>query len=64
MKWRTAKPNKPGWYWWRNPAIEDYREPYIYKVRDYAGKLSIGNCSIEGSYFEKGQWVGPLKQPK
>ena len=63
LYWTSTKPTVAGWYWWRNLAIYDYAEPYVYKVRDYAGNMSVGNCSIEGSHFEKGQWAGPLIPP-
>ena len=65
LVWTKQMPSVPGWYWWRNPSAkyEDDREPVIYKVRDYVGKLSISNCNIERSHFEKGEWAGPIADP-
>lgn len=65
LKWTHEKPTEPGWWWWRNVKAkhEDDREAIIYKVRDYAGKLAIGNCEIDGSSYVQGQWSGPIPPP-
>lgn len=40
--WAKAITTKVGWYWKRNPSGK-YDEPEVIRVRDYAGKLAIGN---------------------
>lgn len=63
--WSRERPTQPGWYWWRNLNLkyEEDRGPFIYYVRDYVGKMSVSNCNVEGSPFDKGEWQGPL-EPK
>ena len=65
LYWKKGLPTKPGWYWFRNMQLEDDREPRIYYVRDYAGKLAISNCTIKGwTSMEEGQWAGPISEPE
>lgn len=46
--WTKAIPTKVGWYWKRNPSGK-YDEPEVIRVRDYAGKLAIGNSEPKGA---------------
>ena len=60
--WTRELPKVPGFYWWRNLSAkyEEDREVVIYKVRDYVGKLAVGNCTIKDSHYQKGEWRGPI----
>jgi hypothetical protein len=56
--WTTAKPDKPGWYWWKfsNGAWRIVLiEPGMY-VRVGYNILMIYECD--------GQWSGPIQPPE
>lgn len=65
LTWTTEKPTQAGWYWFRNVKRQDYKEPQIVYLRDYAGEIAIGNSTLKGfTLFEEGEWAGPLLEPK
>lgn len=61
QRWTKRKPTEPGWYWHRDLTrpYEDEREPYLVKVREYGGRLCVGNCELSGPPYH-GEWQGPL----
>lgn len=69
LTWREEKPDKEGWYWYRDDENDD--EPMIVKVwlayfdgepRWYAGDETSG-IWIHGPCYT-GQWAGPLATPQ
>ena len=61
MKWFHGLPKETGYYWFRNTKIKDEWEPHIHQVRNYAGKLAIGNSYLENwPRMETGEWAGPI----
>jgi len=51
MKWTDVKPSTPGWYWWRNHALD---EACIVKVYEGYALPKIG-----------GQWSdAPIPEPE
>ena len=62
--WKSGPPSVPGWYWFRNLTSGHDIDPYIVRLRDYAGKLAIDNSYLEGwKRFETGEWAGPIQPP-
>lgn len=60
---KKEMPTIPGWYWCYklNGKYED-ATPQILYVRNYAGKLAIGNAFIE-SMRDRYMWSDPLPIP-
>lgn len=60
-------PKEVGWYWVRRPRRFHYKdEPewVVEFIRDYAGRMAIGNTVIEGwPAYEDAEFVGPLTPP-
>ncbi len=63
MIWTKQIPTEVGWYRKRNLS-DKYDEPECVRIRDYAGKLAIGNshlCGWEG--LKRYEWAGPIPLP-
>lgn len=60
LVYRKEPPTEVGWYWLLSPG----EGPYIAYVRDYAGKLAIGNCSIVFYASDGTLWAGPIPEPQ
>jgi hypothetical protein len=64
-EWKQKLPTETGFYWFRNLQREDEKEPRVVEVREYAGRLAIGNCTLDGwPKMEEGEWAGPLLPPR
>ena len=62
-EWKKGIPTRVGWYWKRN-TLDKYDKPEVVHVRDYAGKLAIGNSTLEGwESMAKCEWAGPIPLP-
>lgn len=60
LKWKLGLPTVPGWYW-----LRESDETHIVKIRDYCGRLALGNSVLKGwSTMEKAFWAGPIPEPK
>lgn len=59
-------PTVPGWYWCRSPAsfgTAKFDVDVVY-VRNYVGKLAIGNSEIENwDAAHEWAWFGPVPEP-
>lgn len=53
--WTNAKPNDPGYYWWKHSKVSKCRIVEVTMRKDVA---VIGLASVDGY---KGQWQGPLR---
>ena len=73
MNWTTVVPNDYGWYWWR--ADEHDESPVILRLIgrfvtvgfpefDPFNRMQPGPIDTDISYFDGGQWCGPLFPPK
>jgi hypothetical protein len=68
MIWTTEMPTQVGWYWQRDSRPERREkerrrgpvEEIVY-VRNYAGRLAVGNSVLPWEFTE---WAGPLDPPK
>jgi hypothetical protein len=63
MKWQKRLPAEVGWYWRRKPSDKYEFEPECIHVRQFAGELAIGNCSIRGENMRRYEWAGPIPLP-
>ncbi len=61
MTWTTRKPDKVGWYWFRD--VERPGDPIIVHVaNDGYGLLVYGMDEYSRRLYEtKGEWQGPLE---
>lgn len=60
--WTKETPTLAGWYWKRN-ALREEKEAVV-EIRNYAGKLSIDNCTLSRYVEEESyEWAGPLPKP-
>ena len=66
MKWTTKQPTKPGFYWYR-----DEHRAVVLEVRDslIKGKMLAwdwqqGRLSQYDISTYRGEWYGPLKEPR
>jgi hypothetical protein len=71
LNWTTKKPTKPGWYFWRKPAVSSY--PTMVLVMFTPDQRSLYTVFHEGSpekdsqsaqFVESVEWAGPLKPPE
>ena len=69
MTWTTAKPSKPGWYWWRRPKFK----PQIVEVwEERPNRLVFETVRDQDDYampvsvaYDDTEWSSaPLELPK
>ena len=70
LAWTTKKPTKPGWYFWRQPALSSYPtmvlvtftpdQRSLYTVFPY-GIPEKDNQSAP--FVESVEWAGPVEPP-
>lgn len=65
MKYIKGLPTEPGWYWRRMTDVFSKEvESAIVHIRSYAGKLAIGNSTLEGwEAMAEAEWAGPIPEP-
>lgn len=63
MKWTRDLPTVAGSYWFRRKENALDREPRVVEVRDYAGRLAMGNSTIDKDW-PKAEWAGPIAEPE
>lgn len=57
LHWTNDKPDRPGWYWYRNHRASSFTAVICWV--DATGVHTVG-CSIGKPY---GQFAGPIKEP-
>jgi len=63
LQW-SEKPEKPGWYWWRQLPSERYPRGFQKIVYlEWVGKRLWWN-SVRSINEEPGQWAGPMEPPE
>jgi hypothetical protein len=65
-QWTRKLPSVGGFYWRRDVSdIDDpINDPVIVEVRKYAGRLAIGNCTLDESVdTNRYEWSGPIPEP-
>ena len=64
MKWKKELPTEEGYYWCRNLKHRHDSEPRILYIREYCGKMALGNSALEGwNQMEESEWAGPVPLP-
>jgi hypothetical protein len=68
LTWRTEKPTKEGWYWWRETPQS---EAFVIKVNISEFDPKRNSVSFSGTdgdalldEWTVGQWAGPLDLPE
>jgi hypothetical protein len=63
LKWTKELPSQVGWYWRRDKLFDDGLR--CVEIRDYAGRLAIGNCVIkDDDFWNHYEWAGPIPVPE
>ena len=64
MKWSKDIPTVIGWYWIKGESFgAEFLD--IVCVRDYAGRLAVGNTMVSlYNYGDKYLWAGPIPDRK
>ena len=63
LRWRSAPPTAPGFYWLR---VRGEFEPEIVLVAEFDGALQLYICGVQGPQLLEGgahEWYGPLACP-
>ena len=60
-RWTEVKPREAGWYWFRGPAHE--ADPFIVLV-DAVGQFQWPDGGYQEVSLAKGEWAGPIEEPK
>ncbi|MCP9449630.1 MAG: hypothetical protein NNA31_11155 [Nitrospira sp.] len=60
LRWTTAKPTVPGWYWYRGDAHE--ADAFIVEV-DSVGQFQWPDGGYQEVSLAKGEWAGPIEEP-
>ena len=68
MMWTTAKPIKPGWYWFREPGL-NLDKPMPAWVYQSGQILYVKLCGAHEDVEDRGlnelngEWAGPITPP-
>ena len=71
LAWTTNKPTKPGWYFWRKPALSSYSAMVL--VLFTPDQRSLYTVFHDGSpekdyqlaqFVESVEWAGPVEAPE
>jgi hypothetical protein len=63
VKWTTAKPTVPGWYWYRRHPWKG-KQPKVYVLEFIDSYNGLTNSKFGLMRFLPGQWSGPLVPPE